>query len=200
MNIPSGGLAMVVIAAIWFLVFLPSFMKRDEQKIIQREQLERGKEIAKTHLGEQATQAIAVKRGRATFATVAVVGAVFSVFATLDFFATGRSLVSGLVALSVTVMGLLLTFSLNRKYQELLTSVAVRQVPLSMPIAPVIKRAKLNEKNNDFTPIEIPGQAYLKTGAIEIVELADVVELSEVEASPKIESIDEIMRRRRQVG
>lgn len=200
MNIPSGGLAMVVIAAIWFLVFLPSFMKRDEQKIIQREQLERGKEIAKTHLGEQATQAIAVKRGRATFATVAVVGAVFSVFATLDFFATGRSLVSGLVALSVTVMGLLLTFSLNRKYQELLTSVAVRQVPLSMPIAPVIKRANLNEKNNDFTPIEIPGQAYLKTGAIEIVELADVVELSEVEASPKIESIDEIMRRRRQVG
>lgn len=191
---------MVVIAAIWFLVFLPSFMKRDEQKIIQREQLERGKEIAKTHLGEQATQAIAVKRGRATFATVAVVGAVFSVFATLDFFATGRSLVSGLVALSVTVMGLLLTFSLNRKYQELLTSVAVRQVPLSMPIAPVIKRADLNEKNNDFTPIEIPGQAYLKTGAIEIVELADVVELSEVEASPKIESIDEIMRRRRQVG
>lgn len=200
MNIPSGGLAMVVIAAIWFLVFLPSFMKRDEQKIIQREQLERGKEIAKTHLGEQATQAIAVKRGRATFATVAVVGAVFSVFATLDFFATGRSLVSGLVALSVTVMGLLLTFALNRKYQELLTSVAVRQVPLSMPIAPVIKRANLNEKNNDFTPIEIPGQAYLKTGAIEIVELADLVELSEVEASPKIESIDEIMRRRRQVG
>lgn len=200
MNIPSGGLAMVVIAAIWFLVFLPSFMKRDEQKIIQREQLERGKEIAKTHLGEQATQAIAVKRGRATFATVAVVGAVFSVFATLDFFATGRSLVSGLVALSVTVMGLLLTFALNRKYQELLTSVAVRQVPLSMPIAPVIKRANLNEKNNDFTPIEIPGQAYLKTGAIEIVDLADVVELSEVEASPKIESIDEIMRRRRQVG
>ena len=200
MNIPSGGLAMVVIAAIWFLVFLPSFVKRDERKVEEREKIERGKEITKTHLGEQATQAIAVKRGRATFATVAVVGAVFTVFAGLDFAATGRSLVSGLVALAATALGSVLAISLNRKYKELLTSVATRQVPLATPVAPVIKRANLEEKTNDFKPAEIPDQAYLKTGAIEIVELAEVVELIDEKESPKVESIDEIMRRRRHVG
>lgn len=200
MNIPSGGLAMVVIAAIWFLVFLPSFMKRDERKGEVREKIELGKVITKTHLGEQASQAIAVKRGRATFSTVAVVGAVFSVFAGLDFAATGRSLVSGLLALSATALGSVLAISLNRKYKELLTSVATRQVPLTTPVAPVIKRANLNEITNDFTPAEIPDQAYLKTGAIEIVELAEVVEISAEEETPKVESIDEIMRRRRHVG
>ena len=200
MNIPSGGLAMVVIAAIWFLVFLPSFVKRDERKVEERETIERGKEITKTHLGEQATQAIAVKRGRGTFATVAVVGAVFSVFAGLDFAATGRSLVSGLVAVAATALGSVLAISLNRKYKELLTSVAIRQVPLTAPIAPVIKRANLEEKTNDFKPAEIPDQAYLKTGAIEIVELAEVVELVDEKEAPKVESIDEIMRRRRHVG
>ena len=200
MNIPSGGLAMVVIAAIWFLVFLPSFMKRDERKGEVREKIELGKVITKTHLGEQASQAIAVKRGRATFSTVAVVGAVVSVFAGLDFAATGRSLVSGLLALSATALGSVLAISLNRKYKELLTSVATRQVPLTTPVAPVIKRANLNEITNDFTPAEIPDQAYLKTGAIEIVELAEVVEISAEEETPKVESIDEIMRRRRHVG
>lgn len=200
MNIPSGGLAMVVIAAIWFLVFLPSFVKRDERKAEEREKIERGKEITKTHLGEQATQAIAVKRGRATFATVAAVGAVFTFFAGLDFAATGRSLVSGLVALSATAIGSVLAISLNRKYKVLLTSVATRQVPLAAPIVPVIKRANLNDKTNDFKPAEIPDQAYLKTGAIEIVELAEVVEISGDKETPKVESIDEIMRRRRHVG
>jgi hypothetical protein len=200
MNIPSGGLAMVVIAAIWFLVFLPSFVKRDERKVEERERFERGKEIAKTHLGEQATQAISVKRGRATFATVAVVGAVFTVFAALDFAATGRSLVTGLVAFVATALGSALALSLNRKYKELLTSVAPRQIPLTAPVAPVIQRANLEEKTNDFKPAEIPAQAYLKTGAIEIVELAEVVELSDAKETPKVESIDEIMRRRRHVG
>ncbi|MEY2737586.1 MAG: hypothetical protein RL683_704 [Actinomycetota bacterium] len=200
MNIPSSGLAMVVIAAIWFLVFLPSFVKRDERKVEEREKIERGKEITKTHLGEQATQAIAVKRGRATFATVAAVGAVFTVFSGLDFAATGRSLVSGLVALSATAVASVLAISLNRKYKVLLTSVATRQVPLTSPVAPVIKRANLTEKTNDFKPAEIPDQAYLKTGAIEIVELAEVVEISGDKETPKVESIDEIMRRRRHVG
>ena len=200
MNIPSGGLAMAVIAAIWFLVFLPSFMKRDERKVYQREQVERTKEISKSQLGEQAARAIAVKRGRATFTTVAVLASVFTLFAALDFFATGRSLISGLVAFAVTLLGSLLSISLNRQYKSLLSTVATRKVPLATPVAPVIKRANLNEKNNDFKPVEIPGQAYLKTGAIEIVELAEVVELSEEKTSAKIESIDEIMRRRRHVG
>ena len=131
---------------------------------------------------------------------MAVVGAIFSVFAGLDFAATGRSLVSGLLALSATALGSVLAISLNRKYKELLTSVATRQVPLTTPVAPVIKRANLNEITNDFTPAEIPDQAYLKTGAIEIVELAEVVEISAEEETPKVESIDEIMRRRRHVG
>ena len=192
---------MAVIAAIWFLVFLPSFMKRDESKVQKREQAESAKESVKSHLGSQATAAIAVKRGRATFATLAAVAAVFTVFATLDFLATGRSLVSGLASLTVTILGTVLSLSLNRKYKNLLATVATRKVPLSAPVvAPVIKRSNLNEKNNDFKPVEIPDQAYLKTGAIEVVELAEVVELSEEKAETKIESIDEIMRRRRHVG
>lgn len=191
---------MAVIAAIWFLVFLPSFMKRDESKVQKREQAESAKESVKSHLGSQATAAIAVKRGRATFATLAAVAAVFTVFATLDFLATGRSLVSGLASLTVTILGTVLSLSLNRKYKNLLATVATRKVPLSAPIAPVIKRSNLNEKNNDFKPVEIPDQTYLKTGAIEVVELAEVVELSEEKAETKIESIDEIMRRRRHVG
>jgi hypothetical protein len=40
----------------------------------------------------------------------------------------------------------------------------------------------------------------LKTGAIEIVDMADVVELEPRTQSPEVSSLDEIMRRRRHIG
>jgi hypothetical protein len=60
------------------------------------------------------------------------------------------------------------------------------------------KEAEAVDPSTSFQPSVVPNQAFLRTGAIEIVELADVIPIEK--DKPEIDSIDEILRRRRHVG
>lgn len=118
MNLSSGGLAILVVGVLWFLVLLPSFIKGEtgEKREYKEDSIRRAKQEKKTP-----------------------------------------------------------------------------------PVVSVVKAdAKVAFDSNSFQPSEIPNQGYLKTGAIEIVELADVVSIEK--EKPEIDSIDEILRRRRHVG
>ena len=118
MNLSSGGLAILVVGVLWFLVLLPSFIKGEtgEKREYKEDSIRRTKQSKKTR-----------------------------------------------------------------------------------PEVSVIEAdVKANEDSNTFQPSVVPNQGYLKTGAIEIVELADVVSIEK--EKPEIDSIDEILRRRRHVG
>jgi hypothetical protein len=60
--------------------------------------------------------------------------------------------------------------------------------------------AKTENNSRSFSPDNVPSQNFLRTGAIEIVELAQVVSLEELKTSTEIDNIDEILRRRRHIG
>jgi len=51
-----------------------------------------------------------------------------------------------------------------------------------------------------FKPNDVPSQSFLKTGSIEIVNLADVIDIEQAKRESDIDNIDEILRRRRHHG
>lgn len=116
MNLSSGGLAILVVGVLWFLVLLPSFIK--------------GETGEKREYKED---------------------------------------------------------SIRKVNQKTKTQVSVTETDV-----------KIADDANTFQPSVVPNQAYLKTGAIEIVELADVVSIEK--GKSEIDNIDEILRRRRHVG
>lgn len=116
MNLSSGGLAIVVVGALWFLVLLPSFIKGDTGK---------SKDIRDDSI---------IRR--------------------------------------------------NSNRSNKVTEVSLED----------------SEPTNTFQPSDIPSQNFLRTGAIEIVELAEVVSIEKEKPATEIDSIDEILRRRRHVG
>jgi hypothetical protein len=117
-NLSSGGLAILVVGVLWFLVLLPSFIKGEtgEKREYKEDSIRRSEQPKQTR-----------------------------------------------------------------------SEVAVTETPDQAVV-----------DSNSFKPSEVPNQAYLKTGAIEIVELADVVSIDKEKT--EIDSIDEILRRRRHVG
>jgi hypothetical protein len=115
-NLSSGGLAIVVVGALWFLVLLPSFIRGDSAK--------------------------------------------------------------------------------KQDYRE--DPVSRRNLIRSNKETQVSKEA--SEPTNSFKPSDVPSQNFLRTGAIEIVELAEVVSIETEKPETQIDSIDEILRRRRHVG
>lgn len=119
MNLSSGGLAILVVGALWFLVLLPSFIKGetgrktdDREKSIRRQNLTRPNKVT--------------------------------------------------------------AFS--------------------------VESEESSDSTNTFQPSTVPSQNFLRTGAIEIVELAEVVSIEKEKPETQIDSIDEILRRRRHVG
>jgi hypothetical protein len=198
-NLSSGGLSILAIAVIWFLVFLPSFVKGDQSKQAKREKTLVAKEAAKTVLSEGAQAALKARRARTILVTVAVVALVVAGLSVLEVIATGTAI--PLAIGSGVVFGLFTWLSVKShgKYVGLLSGSIRRSVPVSAPI----KRANSEtEKTNVkvWQPEALPKQSYLQTGAIEVVELAEVVSIENEKPAEEIASIDEILRRRRHVG
>lgn len=196
MNLSSGGLAILAIAAIWFLVFLPSFVKGDQTKTVQAEDF---KAEVKANLSEQATRALRSRRTRTISATVAGLSFVVVGLSVLEVISTGTGLpvlIGSTLAFSVAAW---LTVRAHRNYVELLSGSVRRAVPVVAPT----KRRNLDEvKTEDATwkPEALPKQTFLQTGAIDIVELAEVVSLETEKPAEEVADIDEILRRRRHVG
>lgn len=189
----------MAIAAIWFLVFLPSFVKGDQSKIRERETLRQVQSSATNRLGVQAQQALKARRVRTFFFTSSAISFVVGALASLEVLATASGLPVAIGAFLATGLFVSLSIKANRNYRNLLTGSVKRSVPLSAPRLQQIEPVKTSEANT-WQPDALPKQGYLKTGAIEIVNLAEVVSIEKEETAHELESIDEILRRRRHIG
>ena len=199
MNITSGGLTIVAMAAIWFLVFLPSFIKADSNNVSREKTESTSRELLSAKLGDKATRAIKARRGRAVLGALSVVALSVSVLAALEFAALGSGLTLAVGSGVGFLILLALTVRNHRKYATLVQDAVRRKIVYTRPNVQVEIPAP---KNSSVTwqPVEVPKQSFLKTGAIDIVELAEVVELEPRTEAPQLSSLDEIMRRRRHIG
>lgn len=196
MNLSSGGLAILAIAAIWFLVFLPSFVKGD--KLREFEEPESNANL-ENRLGQKAQRALRARRGRSILATLAVAAFVISGLSFLEVANSGTGLPLALGSTAATIGFSWLTLRAHRSYRALLSGATKRTIPIT-PMAPT-KRASLEAtEEKSWIPGELPKQSFLQTGAIEIVELAEIAELPKKDVVEEDLSIDEILRRRRHVG
>jgi predicted secreted protein len=198
-NLSSGGLAIVAIAAIWFLVFLPAFIRGDQAKSRAMEEIRVAEESVKKRLGTQAGLALRARRSRTILATLSIAAFIVSTFSVLEIVATGSSLPLGICASIATAVFVSFTFRANRSYKNLLSGSVRRTIPLNISInSSSPKRAE--QIVDTWKPEALPKQVYLQTGAIEIVEMAEVVSIENEESKDEIANLDEILRRRRHVG
>jgi hypothetical protein len=197
-NLSSGGLAILAIAAIWFLVFLPSFVKGDQAKNDQREKLAEAEESTKARLGERAQKALGARRTRTIFAIISVVAFVVAGLAVLGFAVNGTGLPLAIGSVFVTGVTTWATYRAHQTYRAHLTGSVRRSVPISSPVA--VPTTQPEQSANGWQPQALPKQSFLQTGAIEVVELAEVVDLEIERAAEQDIRIDEILRRRRHIG
>jgi hypothetical protein len=195
-NISSGGLAILAIAAIWFLVFLPSFVKGDQSKRVEPETPQ---ESIVPKLSDGAKQALRARRARTIAATFASVSFLLSGLAVVEVVVAANGLPLAVGSVIATVISAWVAVRAHRKYIALLSGSPRRVVPVNAPTKRSIPEVNETELKT-WQPGELPKQSYLQTGAIEIVELAEVVSIDSEKSVNEIANIDEILRRRRHVG
>jgi hypothetical protein len=196
MNLSSGGLAILAIAAIWFLVFLPSFVKGEKIRV---ETESKPKVSTTNRLGEKAQRALSARRTRTIFATLTTAAFVVAGLSFLEVATNGTGLPLAIGSIAGTGLFAWLTLRANRNYRALLSGATKRTIPIT-PMAPTKSASLETSEEKTWQPEELPKQSFLQTGAIEIVELAEVTELSKKENVEEDLKIDEILRRRRHVG
>jgi hypothetical protein len=199
MNITSGGLTIAMIAAIWFLVFLPSFIKADAKNPSRNKVEATSRDLTSAKLGDKASRAIKARRGRTLLAALALGSLSISVLSFLEFATVGSGLVLGIGTGLASVVLISLTVRNHRKYQTLVQDAVRRTIVFTRPSI-AVKSLPSETNATAWQPTEVPKQGFLKTGAIEIVNLAEVVELDSRPDTSETSSLDEIMRRRRHIG
>jgi hypothetical protein len=198
-NLSSGGLAILVVGALWFLVLLPSFINGEKSKPAFETPERSIRKSVEAKLGVKATKALKAKRSRNYSAVATLIAFGVSALSWADFAATTGSLTPAIVS---CVIGLALTglsIRSHRQYVLLSEGSLKREIPINFTTSKT-DDVDLPENRNAWNPDEIPNQKFLRTGSIEIVELAEVVSFDEVKTKSEIDSIDEILRRRRHIG
>ena len=198
-NLSSGGLAILVVGALWFLVLLPSFIRGDQAKELEPELKPSIRETVATKLGPQAASALRAKRARNFTSTFALVALLVSGLAWAEFFSSGSSFVLSLVS-AITSIGLaILAFRNHSNFRNLSAGSLKRDLPITLTNTKSIEEAE-PKNENAFEPELVPNQNFLRTGSIEIVDLAEVISIDEAKGNSEIGNLDEILRRRRHFG
>ena len=199
MNLSSGGLAILVVGALWFLVLLPSFINNDRSKPEDERPEFSIRETVEAKLGVKATKALKAKRARNFAGAIAVIALLIAGLSWAEFAATANSLIVAIVA-SVSAIALSgLAVRSHRQFAHLSEGSVKRDLPITLTNNKIAEESQASNVNA-WKPDEVPNQKFLRTGAIEIVALADVVSIEDVKPKSDIDSIDEILRRRRHIG
>jgi hypothetical protein len=198
-NLSSGGLAILVVGALWFLVLLPSFINNDRIKPEDERPEVSIRETVEAKLGVKATKALKAKRARNFAGATAVIALLIAGLSWAEFAATANSLIVAILA-SVSAIALSgLAVRSHRQFAHLSEGSVKRDLPITLTNTKIAEESQ-DSKVNAWKPDEVPNQKFLRTGAIEIVELADVVSIDDAKPKTNIDSIDEILRRRRHIG
>jgi hypothetical protein len=192
----SGGLMLVALAAVWFIVFLPSMNKRKNDKDeVARERQERRNKLAAAASPLLAKQVSTAKLLKGIFigaAGVSVAGAIVAVF-------QGSTLGAGIGVGAVSVFVIASRLA-NLRASNALAAGSRRRNKIAPGLAGALgdRAEELNwVEDNTWRPNELPEQAYrAKVGTLENPTLADVVNI-EFPGELASETLDEILRRRR---
>ena len=198
-NLSSGGLAIVVVAALWFLVLMPSFIKNDQGKAKILQTKPKIRESVELKLGPQATEALRAKRVRNLTVVVSPASYLVGALSLLDFATNGASLVIAIFATIIAIASTVAMIRINRNFKILSAQSAKRDLPISLSNTKSISEPVFKNPNA-FKPDSLPSQNFLRTGAIEVVTLADVVSIEDAKPATEIDNLDEILRRRRHLG
>ena len=199
MNLSSGGLAILVVGALWFLVLLPSFINNDRSKSESVRPAVSVRETVEAKLGAKATKALKSKRARNFAGVAAVIALSIAGLSWADFATTSQSLI---LAISASVFALVLaglSVRSHRQFARFSEGSLKRDLPITLTNNKIAEEPAV-ETVAGWKPDEVPNQKFLRTGAIEIVELAEVVSIEDAKPKSDIDSIDEILKRRRHIG
>ena len=199
MNLSSGGLAILVVGALWFLVLLPSFINNDRSKPESAKPEVSVRETVEAKLGTKATKALKSKRARNFAGVTAVIALSVAGLSWAEFASTSNSLILAISA-SVSAIALAgLSVRSHRQFAHYSEGSLRRDLPITLANNKIAEEPAPATVNG-WKPDEVPNQKFLRTGAIEIVELADVVSIEDAKPKSDIDSIDEILKRRRHIG
>ena len=187
---------LVALAVVWFIVFLPSVSKRNQDK----DEFARDRRVRRDRLTAQASPSIAsqVKRANAAkvaFAAAAALAAIASIVAL--FLGSAFWPVAGVSA--VAIFAFLSRLSALRASRAVSNSANRRTKIGSGLDAQLIGEGEEPELIDDrsWRPTEVPGQTYqAQLGTLENPTLADVVNIESAKDFDS-ETLDEILRRRR---
>jgi len=187
---------LVALAVVWFIVFLPSVSKRNQDK----DELARDRRVRRDRLTAQASPSIASQVKRANAAKVA-----FAAAAALAAIASIVALVLGSAFWPVAGVSAVAIFAFLSRLSALRASRAVsnsanRRTKIGSGLdAQLIGEGEEPELIDDrsWRPTEVPGQTYqAQLGTLENPTLADVVNIESAKDFDS-ETLDEILRRRR---
>jgi hypothetical protein len=199
MNLSSGGLAIAIIGAIWFLVFLPSFIKAESKNPTPKSSFAPSLDQVSTKLGDQAAKALKARSGRNILITLSLVAGLIAILSALEFATTGSGLIvlvsSAFASIAFGGLGL----RNNRNYKSLLKGSLRRNLSYARPNGET-QEIKVEVRHDTWQPDSVPKQTFLRTGAIDIVQFAEVVEIKPEPTSSDVTDLDEILRRRRHIG
>lgn len=188
---------LAALALIWFLLFVPSWTKRSEQKSdVARERQAQRDKLSRSVSAGVAIKAAKVSRTKVVSLSLAVIGAAVAVVALIQ----GDVLISAISA-SVFVLAGLLNLSATKRLRNLVLEGARMRNKVASGLigkTPVAKKpeATIVVDEKVWTPDEVPNQVFGRVGTLEEVVLADVVELPKAEELDS-KTLDEILRRRR---
>ena len=181
------------------MVLLPSFIRGDSAKESELEPQPSIRETVAAKLGPQAASALSAKRTRNFTTVLAIVALLVSALSWAEFFSSGSSLVLSIFS-AVSSIGLAgLALRNHRNFRNLSAGSLRRDLPMTLTNNKSVGEEE-SKNENAFEPELVPNQNFLRTGSIEIVDLAEVISIDEVKRNSEIGNLDEILRRRRHFG
>ena len=187
---------LVALAAVWFIVFLPSLGKRNRDKDdVSRERRERREQLSVNASAETSGLVSKAKKAQRVFLVLAAI----SVIATIVSVFQGSTLGAG-VGAAVAAGFVLLSRIASARASKAIGSASARRNKI--PTGIVGSKIEFEEEQELFddrswAPTELPEQAYRsRIGTLENPTLADVVQI-EFPGELDSKTLDEILRRRR---
>lgn len=207
------GFLVVIVAVVWVFVLIPSWSKRgqDDQRI-QQERTERTQKIREvrervakpTKMVSVARMSMKLSQTRMIFGFTMIAGFLTGVVALADAATLWPLSLAGFVVAAISVY---VTRTATKRHAQLLqdslanrTRVSQSSTQLSaMSAAP--SRVEQTQQTNEWTPVALPKPLHSgHIGNLEQPVLAEVKEMPVVQAAPAAMDIDEILRKRRNVG
>lgn len=200
----AGGLMLLVVAALWLWVFVPSWVKRSEARQLKRQEvavlraeLRRQSSAVKptSPLSKKLSRADRLRRTRNTSAVLAL--ALASISSTLAFIGPATEVFVSLIATSVSLTLILAAISLRAaKTLGLVTSDLLSSRRPERVFGSIIPGSVDVSNPRDWTPVALP-QPKQNLVSVQEVQVAEVVLLQK--PIPEV-NLNEILARRRSNG